>query len=93
MKQPALAERPALKPGCRLSPAASSDSLLLIPEGALRLQGSGRRILELCDGERSLAEIIKQLQTEFASANAGTIAEEVAGYLARLQEKGAIEFL
>jgi coenzyme PQQ biosynthesis protein PqqD len=65
----------------------------LIPEGALRLQGPGRRILELCDGVRSLAGVIEQLQIEFPSAEAARISEEVASYLARLEEKGAIEFL
>jgi coenzyme PQQ biosynthesis protein PqqD len=65
----------------------------LIPEGALRLQGPGRRILELCDGVRSLAGVIEQLQIEFPSAEAARISEEVGSYLARLEEKGAIEFL
>lgn len=71
IKQPALTERPSLKAGCRLSPPSSSESLLLIPEGALRLRGPGRRILELCDGERTLASVIEQLQIEFPAAEAG----------------------
>ncbi len=65
----------------------------MIPEGALRLQGPGRRILELCDGQRTLAGVIEQLQTEFPSAEAARISEEAVNYLIRLQEKGAIEFL
>ncbi|MBV9304355.1 MAG: pyrroloquinoline quinone biosynthesis peptide chaperone PqqD [Acidobacteriaceae bacterium] len=93
MKPPGLAERPALKPGCRLSPASNPESLLLIPEGALRLHGPGRRILELCDGQHTLADVIDQLQMEFPSAEANRIAGEVVTYLSRLHEKGAIEFL
>jgi coenzyme PQQ biosynthesis protein PqqD len=92
-KQPALAERPILKSGCRLSPPSSSESLLLIPEGALRLQGPGRRILELCNGEHDLAGVIEQLQREFPSAEATRISDEVVTYLTGLQQKGAIEFL
>jgi coenzyme PQQ biosynthesis protein PqqD len=92
-KQPTLTERPILKPGCRLSPPSSSESLLLIPEGALRLQGPARRILELCDREHDLADVIAQLQREFASAEATRISDEVVKYLRALQEKGAIEFL
>jgi pyrroloquinoline quinone biosynthesis protein D len=91
-RHPAFTERPVLKPGCRLSPS-SAESLLLIPEGALRLQGPGRRILELCDGQRDLAGVIQQLQSEFPSAEATRISDEVANYLAALWEKGAIEFL
>jgi pyrroloquinoline quinone biosynthesis protein D len=92
-KQPALTERPVLKPGCRLSAPSSAESLLLIPEGALRLQGPGRRILELCDGQHDLAGIIEQLQREFPSAETTRISDEVVKYLSALQEKGAIEFL
>jgi pyrroloquinoline quinone biosynthesis protein D len=93
MKQPTLGGRPTLKPGCRLSPASSPEALLLIPEGALRLHGPGRRILELCDGQRSLAGVIEQLQTEFPATEAARLSEEVANYLAALQERGALEFL
>jgi pyrroloquinoline quinone biosynthesis protein D len=92
-KQPEFTERPTLKPGCRLSPPSSSESLLLIPEGALRLRGPGRRILELCNGQRDLAGVIEQLQREFPSAETARISDEVLKYLAALQEKGAIEFL
>lgn len=92
-KQPALTERPTLKPGCRLSPPSSSESLLLIPEGALRLQGPGRRILELCDGQNDLAAVIEQLRREFPSAEPTRISDEVVKYLTGLQEKGAIAFL
>lgn len=93
MKQPTFTDTPVLKPGCRLSPASNPESLLLIPEGALRLRGPGRRILELCDGHRTLGEVIQQLQTEFAAPESSRIADEVRNYLAGLQEKGAVEFL
>jgi pyrroloquinoline quinone biosynthesis protein D len=93
MKQPALEERPTLKRGCRLAPASTTEPLLLIPEGALRLHGPARRILELCDGERNLAGVIEQLQLEFPAAEASRISAEVMNYLRGLQQKGAIEFL
>ena len=65
----------------------------MIPEGALRLQGPGRRILELCDGQRDLAGVIEQLQREFPAAETTLISDEVVKYLAALLDKGAIEFL
>ena len=36
-----------LAPGCRLSTAEGRQDMLLIPEGALRLKGPARAILEL----------------------------------------------
>jgi pyrroloquinoline quinone biosynthesis protein D len=93
MEQPASTSRPSLKRGCRLSPPSNAEPLLLIPEGALRLQGPGRRILQLCDGQRSLGDLIRQLQQEFPEAEPLRISEEVMSFLARLQEKGAIEFV
>ncbi|MGI9071826.1 MAG: pyrroloquinoline quinone biosynthesis peptide chaperone PqqD [Bryobacteraceae bacterium] len=67
--------------------------MLLIPEGALRLQGPGRRIIELCDGERSLGDVIRQLQTKYPSAESSRISQQVTTFLKALQEKGAMEFL
>jgi pyrroloquinoline quinone biosynthesis protein D len=93
MKALSGVSRPALRPGCRLSPASNPESLLLIPEGALRLHGPSRRILELCDGQRSIDEIIIQLGQTFPSADRERMAAEVTGFLQRLQEKGAIELL
>jgi pyrroloquinoline quinone biosynthesis protein D len=91
--QPDLTQRPALKRGCRLSPTTASEALLLIPEGVLRLHGPGRRILELCRGEQTLADVIRQLQNEYSSAEPSQISEEVVTFLSALAEKGAVEFL
>jgi pyrroloquinoline quinone biosynthesis protein D len=93
MKELSSASRPALRAGCRLSPASSPESLLLIPEGALRLHGPSRAILELCDGQRSIDEIIVELGQTFPSEDPERIRTEAAGFLQRLQEKGAIELL
>ncbi len=89
----ALTEIPNLRRGCRLSAVSAPESLLLIPEGALRLQGPGRRILELCNGKRSLADVIQQLQMEFPSVESSRLSQEVTTFLQGLQEKGAVEFL
>lgn len=89
---PTPTQRPALKRGCRLS-TTGPEPLLLIPEGVLRLQGPGKQILELCDGERSLAGVVEQLKTVFPTADPGTMEKEVASFLSALATKGAIEFL
>lgn len=90
---PVFTEIPKLRRGCRLSPSSAAESLLLIPEGALRLKGPSRRILELCDGGRSLGDVIRQLQAEYPSAESSQISQEVTTFLQALQEKGAIEFV
>ena len=87
-----MSARPMLKRGCRLNPSDSSESLLLIPEGAIRLRGPGRQILELCDGRRTLADIIAELQSRFASAEPKRISSEVVSFLQGLAQKGAVEF-
>ena len=89
--EPAFTGIPALKRGCRLS--TTTEPVLLIPEGALRLEGPGKRILELCDGKRNVGDVIHQLQVEYPAADASRISAEVMAFLKGLQDKGAIEFL
>jgi hypothetical protein len=82
--------RPILKAGCRLSPAGD---LLLIPEGALRLQGPASQIVRACDGTKTIPEIISALQVEFASADPAKITHETESFIARLVERGVAEFV
>ena len=65
----------------------------MIPEGALRLKGPGVGILELCDGQRTVGEIIDGLNRRFPSEDASRIGTEVSAFLVRLSERGAIEGL
>jgi len=86
----ALEGRPSLKPGCRLSP---SGDTLLIPEGALKLQGPARRILELCDGTRTVPEIVTALAAEFQNVEPSKILAETSTFFSGLLDKGALELL
>ncbi len=89
---PSLNQRPALKRGCRLS-TSGPEPLLLIPEGVLRLQGPGKSILELCDGQRSLSGVVEDLKITFPSADSAKMETDVLAFLKALAAKGAIEFL
>ena len=80
-----------LAPGGRLNVAAESEDLLLIPEGALRLKGPARAIVDLCDGQRTMGEIAAELKRRYPSADAVRIETEVAALLARLRDRGALE--
>ena len=42
--------------------------MVLFPEGAIRLQGTGLHILQLCDGNRTSREIIEELQANYSLA-------------------------
>jgi len=81
-----------LAPGCRLNTAGGPEDLLLIPEGALRLKGPARTIVELCDGERTLAEIVVELQRHYPSAQPARIETEALALLARLRDRGVLEY-
>jgi len=82
---------PRLAPGCRLNAAGGPEDLLLIPEGALRLKGPARAIVELCDGERTLAGIVEELQRRYPSAQPAIIETEAVALLARLRDRGVLE--
>lgn len=82
---------PRLAPGCRLNVAGGLEDLLLIPEGALRLKGPARTIVELCDGERTLAQIVAELQRRYPAEDAARIETEVVTLLARLCDRGVLE--
>jgi pyrroloquinoline quinone biosynthesis protein D len=66
--------------------------MLLFPEGAIRLQGTGRQILERCDGERTLQQIVTELQGLYTAASPSKIEEEVKLFLTQLKQKRIVDF-
>jgi pyrroloquinoline quinone biosynthesis protein D len=93
MSAPELNRVPRLAPGCRLNPSGTAEDLLLIPEGALRLKGPARTIVEMCNGERTLSEIVAELQRHYPSAEPARIENEAVALLARLRDRGALEYV
>ncbi|QXJ25591.1 pyrroloquinoline quinone biosynthesis peptide chaperone PqqD [Actinomadura graeca] len=59
--------------------------LLLMPERAVRLSGTGGRILRLCDGSRTVDGIITELSRAFPDA---PLSDEVPAFLERVREEG-----
>ncbi len=49
--------------------------VLLYPEGAMFLNETGKAILELCDGKRSVAEICDTLGTRYGADVTGDVLE------------------
>ena len=62
--------RPRLVTGARLRyDEVREEHLLLIPEGAVQLNPTAAEVLELCDGERSLDDIVGALSARYAGAD------------------------
>jgi pyrroloquinoline quinone biosynthesis protein D len=61
--------------------------LLLFPEGVLVLNPTANEIVTRCDGQRTVAEIIKSLGEQFGT---GAIEQDVKDLLARLIERGLL---
>ncbi len=89
MPRPAESSVPQLAPGCRLNAA---HDMLLVPEGALRLHGPARHIVEFCDGRRNFREIVSALQQQFTGGDAARIEQETAAFLERLYERRVVNF-
>jgi pyrroloquinoline quinone biosynthesis protein D len=62
--------RPRLITGARLRyDEVREEHLLLIPEGAVRLNATAAEVLALCDGERSLDDIAGALSARYEGAD------------------------
>jgi pyrroloquinoline quinone biosynthesis protein D len=62
--------RPRLVTGARLQyDEVREQHVLLVPEGVVRLNPTAAAVLELCDGERSLDEIVDTLSERYEGAD------------------------
>jgi pyrroloquinoline quinone biosynthesis protein D len=81
-------DRPVLARGVRLSfDRARERQVLLSPETASVLNATGAAILDLCDGERTVAEILTELRRRYQHVPE----EEVRGFLGRLAARRFLE--
>jgi pyrroloquinoline quinone biosynthesis protein D len=76
--------RPRLVTGARLRyDDVREEHLLLIPEGAVRLNATAAEVLALCDGERTLDDIVAELSARYDGADLGDDVRELVDGLAR----------
>lgn len=62
--------RPRLMTGARLRyDDVREEHFLLIPEGVVRLNASAAEVLALCDGERSLDDVVGALSARYEGAD------------------------
>ena len=68
MSAPADAARPRIARGYRLQwEEAQEAHVLLYPEGMVKLNGSAGAIMSRCDGERTIAQIIEDLESAYGA--------------------------
>jgi len=96
MPPPEDNSQPRLATGCRWGPEQKTGTeevrVILFPEGAIKLQGTGRQILERCDGQRTFGQIIQELQSQFADADPAKIRADISQFLEQLRHKRIVDY-
>jgi len=81
--------KPAIGRGFRLQwEPAQNAHVLLYPEGMVKLNGSAGEILKRCNGERTMAEIVVDLETAFAAQG---LEKDVNAFVALALERKWLE--
>ena len=84
-----LPDRPKLSRRFRLQfEEAQNRWVLLYPEGMVQLNDSAAEILKRCDGERSLSDVVQELETSFSVQN---LRPQVTSLLEEGQRRGWID--
>ena len=80
--------RPRLVDGARLQyDDVRDEHLLLIPEGAVRLNATAAAVLELCDGERSVEDLAAALSERYGGAD---VADDLRELLGGMGQRGLV---
>jgi pyrroloquinoline quinone biosynthesis protein D len=81
--------KPAIAHGLRLQwEPAQEAHVLLYPEGMVKLNGSAGQIISRCDGVRTVAEIVADLERTYNMQGLGA---DVAAFVALALEKRWLE--
>ena len=81
--------KPAIAPGMRLQWEPAQDAhVLLYPEGMVKLNGSAGAILSRCDGVRTLADIVADLERAYATSG---LAGDVRAFVTLALERRWLE--
>ena len=87
-----ITSRPRLVSKARLRFDRHSKSYMLIyPERGLSLNATAAAVVELCDGEHSIAEIVTILQQRFEKTAPARIEHEVEDFMQLLVYRGLLE--
>ena len=79
---------PRLVTGARLQyDDVREEHVLLIPEGVVKLNPTAAEVLELCDGERSLDEIVGALSQRYEGAD---LRDDVLELVGAMTQRGLV---
>jgi pyrroloquinoline quinone biosynthesis protein D len=84
--RPRLASRVRLK----FDPIEKKE-MLLFPEAALALNETGAAIVQLCDGARSVDEIVDQLSKKYGNNDRDALLREVTDFLSTIRARGLLQ--
>ena len=85
-------QRPSLVKHVRLQiDQLTGEPVLLSQEAVLTLNRSGYEILQRCDGTRTLAQLIRELETQY-QANNGKLEPDVLWYVDKLSRQGLLQW-
>jgi pyrroloquinoline quinone biosynthesis protein D len=80
--------RPRLVTGARLRyDEVREEHVLLVPEGVVRLNPTAAEVLELCDGERTLDEIVGALCARYDGSD---LRDDVLGLVDGMTQRGLV---
>src|SRR5215471_9922421 len=68
----------------------SGKPVLLFPEGALLLNPTGHAILQLCDGNAAIADIVETLSSRYKMPST-EVSNQVNEFLLRLRQRNLVE--
>jgi coenzyme PQQ biosynthesis protein PqqD len=63
-----------------------------MPERALRLNGPSLQIVQRCDGNHTVQQIITELQQIYSQADRQKVETDILGYLTLLNDQRALDF-
>ena len=83
--------RPRLAASVRLG-QNNNQQVLLMPERALRLNGPSLEIVQRCNGNHTVQQIITELQQIYSQADPQKVETDILGYLQLLNDQRALDF-
>ena len=89
MSAVALSDRPILRyPGRMKYDKARQSELLLLPERIVELNEAAGAILRLCDGQRTIEQLIGELEAKYVQSG---LADDIVEFISSAEEKGWLE--
>ena len=91
MPPPLDSSQPRLAAGCRWG-GTRRGSRSPLSRRRHQAAGTGRQVLERCDGQRTFGEIIAELQKQFGTTDPEKIRADISLFLEQLQKKRIVDY-